>query len=65
MRFLPPLVLHGSRRASNAEVDGHVQVFRDRLASYPDWPELEDLGACPIVDVPTTDRPLPDPHVRD
>jgi glutathione-regulated potassium-efflux system ancillary protein KefF len=43
-------------------VQQHVQVFNDRLASYPDWPELEDLGACPVVDVPTTDRPLPDPH---
>jgi glutathione-regulated potassium-efflux system ancillary protein KefF len=65
MRFLPPLVLHGSRRASDADVDAHVHMFRERLASYPDWPELEDLGACPIVDVPTTDRPLPDPHARD
>ena len=62
MRFLPPLVLHGARRADAQEVRDHVEVFRQRLASYPDWPELEELGACPVVDVPTTDRPLPDPH---
>jgi glutathione-regulated potassium-efflux system ancillary protein KefF len=59
MRFLPPLLLHGARRAGQDEVSAHAQVFRERLASYPDWPELEELGACPIVDVPTTDRPLP------
>jgi glutathione-regulated potassium-efflux system ancillary protein KefF len=64
MRFLPPLMLHGARRASEREVQAHVEVFRDRLSSYPDWPELEDLGACPIVDVPTSDRPLPDPHAE-
>jgi glutathione-regulated potassium-efflux system ancillary protein KefF len=57
MRFLPPLVLHGARRASEDEVERHVTVFRDRLASYPDWPELEDLPQCPACDVPPTDRP--------
>ena len=64
MRFLPPLLLHGARRASPQEVQEHVDVFRQRLDSYPDWPELEELGACPVVDVPTTDRPLPDPHAE-
>jgi glutathione-regulated potassium-efflux system ancillary protein KefF len=59
MRFLPPLLLHGAHRASLQELQAHSDVFRNRLASYPDWPELEELGACPIVDVPTTDRPLP------
>jgi glutathione-regulated potassium-efflux system ancillary protein KefF len=62
MRFLPPLLLHGARRAGAQEVQEHVEVFRQRLATYPDWPELEELGACPVVDVPTTDRPLPDPR---
>jgi glutathione-regulated potassium-efflux system ancillary protein KefF len=59
MRFLPPLLLHGAHRAGPDELQAHFDVFRNRLASYPDWPELEELGACPIVDVPTTDRPLP------
>jgi len=59
MRFLPPLLLHGAHRAGQEEVQAHVQVFRQRLESYPDWPELEDLGACPITDVPASDRPVP------
>jgi glutathione-regulated potassium-efflux system ancillary protein KefF len=59
MRFLPPLLLHGAHRASAGELEAHFEMFRSRLASYPDWPELEELGACPIVDVPSTDRPMP------
>ena len=57
MRFLPPLVMHAARRAHKDEVERHVAVFRDRLASYPEWPELEDLPQCPACDVPPTDRP--------
>ncbi len=59
MRFLPPLVLHGSHRATREEVQAHADVFRQRLQTYPDWPELEGMGACPITDVPAADRPLP------
>ena len=59
MRFLPPLLLHGAHRASPEDVRAHVDVFGQRLASYPEWPELEELGACPITDVPATDRPVP------
>lgn len=57
MRFLPPLLLHGAHRASGQEIASHVQVFGDRLASYPDWPELADLPACPGCEVPEADRP--------
>ena len=57
MRFLPPLVLHGAHRAGEDEVSAHVRVFGERLASYPDWPELEELAQCPACDVPTLDRP--------
>jgi len=57
MRFLPPLVLHGARRASETAVAAHVQVFVNRLRSYPDWPEIEDLPPCVACDVPITDRP--------
>ena len=57
MRFLPPLLLHGARRAPEDEVAAHVEVFRERLGSYPQWPELEDLEQCPACVVPTTDRP--------
>ena len=57
MRFLPPLVLHGARSASDGEVAEHVAVFEARLRSYPAWPELEDLPPCPACDVPRSDRP--------
>jgi glutathione-regulated potassium-efflux system ancillary protein KefF len=57
MRFLPPLVLHGAHRASQREIQEHAGVFGQRLASYPDWPELEDLDACPACEVPRGDRP--------
>jgi glutathione-regulated potassium-efflux system ancillary protein KefF len=57
MRFLPPLLLHGAHRAAPADIQAHADVFAQRLASYPDWPELEDLPACPACEVPTTDRP--------
>ncbi|MBU1361437.1 MAG: NAD(P)H-dependent oxidoreductase [Gammaproteobacteria bacterium] len=57
MRFLPPLVLHGARSTPNQALDQHVQVFSERLASYPDWPELADLDADLGCVVPETDRP--------
>lgn len=57
MRFLPPLLLHGAHRASEAEIDAHGDVFADRLSRYPDWPEMAELEACPACEVPATDRP--------
>ncbi|HSV34924.1 MAG TPA: NAD(P)H-dependent oxidoreductase [Ramlibacter sp.] len=57
MRFLPPLLLHGAHRASDAAVAEHVAVFAQRLATYPAWPELEDLAQCPACEVPGLDRP--------
>ena len=57
MRFLPPLVLHGAHRVPTEEVQAHIEVFRDRLRSYPAWPELEELDACPACEVPASDRP--------
>ena len=59
MRFLPPLLLHGAHRVGTPELQAHAAVFRDRLATYPDWPELEDLPVCPGCDVPSSDRPAP------
>jgi glutathione-regulated potassium-efflux system ancillary protein KefF len=57
LRFLPPLLLHGAHRADESQVAAHVQVFAQRLRTYPDWPELEDLETCPACDVPVADRP--------
>ncbi len=57
MRFLPPLVLHGAHRVSEAELAAHVQVFIERLASYPAWPEMAELDACEVREVPVGDRP--------
>jgi glutathione-regulated potassium-efflux system ancillary protein KefF len=57
LRFLPPLVLHGALRVSEAELAGHVGTFIARLQSYPDWPELENMEECPVHDVPEQDRP--------
>ena len=59
MRFLPPLVLHGARSASEEAVAKHVAVFTDRLATYPHWPEMDELEQCPACEVPRTDRPEP------
>lgn len=57
MRFLPPLVFHGARSAPIEDLEAHIEVFRQRLASYPDWPEIDELGDCPSCVVPRTDRP--------
>jgi glutathione-regulated potassium-efflux system ancillary protein KefF len=60
MRFLPPLILHGAHSASNADVQQHVATFGERLQSYPNWPELDDLESCPLCEVPAADRPTED-----
>ena len=57
MRFLPPLILHGAIRASEEAVASHVQIFQDRLRTYPRWPELDELEPSPKCEVPITDRP--------
>ena len=40
MRFLPPLMLHGAHKASEAEIRAHADVYAQRLASHPAWPEI-------------------------
>jgi glutathione-regulated potassium-efflux system ancillary protein KefF len=57
MRFLPPLVLHGAHRASDAELAAHARTYAQRLAEYPDWPELADLQECVECEVPPSARP--------
>lgn len=58
MRFLPPLLLHGARSASEQSVAEHVAIFEARLRSYPQWPEIDELEQCPACEVPASDRPV-------
>jgi glutathione-regulated potassium-efflux system ancillary protein KefF len=57
MRLLPPLVLHGAHRASDARLAEHAAMYANRLASYPDWPEIADLQADTGCVVPADARP--------
>jgi glutathione-regulated potassium-efflux system ancillary protein KefF len=57
MRFVHPMVLHGARRARDAEVQAHAAVFAERLAAYPDWPELADLEPPPVCAIAPDERP--------
>jgi glutathione-regulated potassium-efflux system ancillary protein KefF len=56
MRFLPPMMLHGAHRVSDASSRAR-DVYAERLRSYPDWPELAELGSCPECEVPATSGP--------
>jgi len=57
LRFLPPLVLHGAHAVSEADLQAHAEVYRQRLARYPQWSEMAALGDCPDCRVPDSDRP--------
>jgi len=57
MRFLPPLLLHGAHRVGSAELTAHAELFVQRLADYPDWPEIAELEPCPPCAVPGDARP--------
>jgi glutathione-regulated potassium-efflux system ancillary protein KefF len=58
MRFLPPLVLHGAHRASDAELAAHATTYAHKLAEYPQWPEMEFIEDCVECRVPETARPI-------
>jgi glutathione-regulated potassium-efflux system ancillary protein KefF len=57
MRFLPPLMLHGAHRASDAAVEDHAAVYAQRLLNYPNWPELAELDRALACEVPADARP--------
>jgi glutathione-regulated potassium-efflux system ancillary protein KefF len=59
LRWLPPLVLHGAHRATDAELLAHAGLFVQRLQSWPDWPEIADMEPAPLCEVPTDARPEP------
>jgi glutathione-regulated potassium-efflux system ancillary protein KefF len=58
MRWLPPLLLHGAHRVSDAELAAHVRLFSERLASHPRWPELDALAPTHECEVPADARPV-------
>lgn len=46
MRWLPPLVLHGARRAGEEAVAAHVETYRNLLAGFPaSLAQRTDTGA--------------------
>ena len=57
MRFVPPLLLHGAHRVSDAELARHEGLYTSRLLSYPHWPELADMDAPQACEVPPEARP--------
>lgn len=58
MRFLPPLLMHGSHLATADEIAVHASRYAEQLTRYPDWPEIEDLD-CAVCEVPEGVRPVP------
>ncbi len=60
MRFLPPLVLHGAHRVSDAELAEHARLYTSRLTSHPHWPEIADLEPVAACEVPPEARPAQD-----
>ena len=58
MRWLPPLLFHGAHRADDARLADHAALFSQRLQTWPDWPEIQDMDASPACDVPDDARPL-------
>lgn len=57
LRFLPPLVLHGAHAIDDHRLSAHAELYADRLARYPHWPEGATLDDCPACEVPALDRP--------
>ena len=57
LRFLPPMVLHGAHHLAEGELDQHLRTYTQRLDSYPDWPEIDEMPPCPQCTVPGGDRP--------
>lgn len=57
MRFLAPMLLHGAHRVTAQDLAEHVRIYGDRLARYPDWPELAEMEPCPECEVPGDVRP--------
>jgi glutathione-regulated potassium-efflux system ancillary protein KefF len=59
MRFLPPMVLHGAHRADPDALRTYAVTYVEKLLSYPQWPELDELPECVLCEVPAGERPAP------
>lgn len=57
MRFLPPLVLHGAHRVEPHEIEAHLGRYAERLATYPRWPEIDEILYGLPGQVPEDARP--------
>ena len=57
MRWLPPLLLHGAHRIDKDALAAQATLFAQRLASWPDWPEIAEMVPAPLCDVPADARP--------
>jgi glutathione-regulated potassium-efflux system ancillary protein KefF len=57
MRFVPPLVMFGAHRATEAEISAQAALYAGRLASYPDWPEIVGMEPAVECPVPAEARP--------
>lgn len=57
MRWLPPLALHGAHRVEDETLAEHAGLFAQRLASWPDWPEIDAMEPAPDCAVPADARP--------
>lgn len=40
MRWLPPHILHDAHRIDETTLATHLAVYHERLATYPNWPEI-------------------------
>jgi glutathione-regulated potassium-efflux system ancillary protein KefF len=57
MRWLPPLVLYGAHRVDDTALNAHARMFAERLAQWPDWPEIAEMEPAPDCTVPADARP--------
>ncbi len=57
MRFLPPRILYGVHGATPAQLEAHAAAYAQRLASYPDWPEIAAIPPRRESAVPDSARP--------
>lgn len=44
MRWLPPLIVHGYRKADAAEIEPAAVEYRERLVNYPAWSKAVPTG---------------------